>query len=487
MEHRSESAPSVDSDDNYKWRVFVAVGLSFFTSVMAMSMVFVALPNMASSFDVTLKSIGWVVIVESLIIAATLLPFGRLADVVGRRRIHLIGLTIFGIGGAATALAPSFGLLIVARIVMAIGNSLGQSVGTAILVAAFPPTERGKAVGSQTTAVSIGGISGPLFGGILIEAADWRLLFLVILVPVAISLVAGYVILDEERLGGTLDGVELDRRGFVLSALTIVATIVTLNNPFGLSWASVPMVGSALAAIGLGVWFVRHERATPEPMLRVSMFRDVALSSLVVARSLSFVATASLQILLPVYLISLRSMSETKAGAILILPAVGMGISAQITGRASDRIGSRPFMLAGLSVLGIGALVFAAMSGATAVALVVGLVLVNGLAMGSFNVPNNSAILGAIPPTELGVMGALTNLARTVGTVGGQAMAAAIVAGVMAGRGFDVPLDEIESTPGAGDAFVAGWGAAFVAAAVVAAIALFLVAIPGRSKRSGIT
>ena len=81
-------------------------------------------------------------------------------------------------------------------------------------------------------------------------------------------------------------------------------------------------------------------------------------------------------------------------------------------------------------------------------------------------------------------MGALTNLARTFGTVGGQAMAAAIVAGVMAGRGFDVPLDEIESTPGAGDAFVAGWHAAFLAAAVVAAIALFLIAVPGRPRRT---
>lgn len=118
-----------------------------------MSMVFVALPSIADDFGITLRAVSWVVVAQALIISALMMPIGRLADIVGWRRVHLGGLLLFGGGAILTALA---------RIVMAAGAATGQSVGTAMVVSVFPPSQRGKAIGSQTTALSIGGASGPI-------------------------------------------------------------------------------------------------------------------------------------------------------------------------------------------------------------------------------------------------------------------------------------------------------------------------------------
>ncbi|MDG2111644.1 MAG: MFS transporter, partial [Actinomycetota bacterium] len=181
-----------------KWRAFWAIGVAFVTNVFSMSMVFVALPSIADDYDTTLRAVGWVVIAQALTISSLMMPMGRLADQFGRRRMHLSGLALFGVGSLAVSLAPSFGLLIAARVLMAIGNAMGQSVGTAMVVAVFPPHERGKAIGSQTTAVAIGAASGPIVAGLLLSVLPWEALFQLLLIPIALAFVAGYRILDEE-------------------------------------------------------------------------------------------------------------------------------------------------------------------------------------------------------------------------------------------------------------------------------------------------
>ncbi|SVE55534.1 uncharacterized protein METZ01_LOCUS508388, partial [marine metagenome] len=154
-------AQQPDPLDAYKWKAFIAIGIAFFTMVASMGMVFLALAQIADTFGVTLRSASWVVIVQGLTISAFMMPLGRMADIIGRKRTHLIGLVLFGSGSVFTGLAPTFGLLIAARIFTAIGNSMGQSVGTAMVLSVFPARERGKAIGAQTTSVAVGGAMGP--------------------------------------------------------------------------------------------------------------------------------------------------------------------------------------------------------------------------------------------------------------------------------------------------------------------------------------
>jgi MFS family permease len=458
------STPFLEPDSSYKWKAFTAIGISFFTQVMSMSMVFVALSSIADDFGVTLRAVTWVVIAQALTISALMMPMGRLADMIGRRRVHLIGLAFFGSGAIFTALAPTFGLLIVARVAMAIGNSMGQSVGTAMIVSVFPERERGMAIGSQTTAVAIGGASGPIFAGIVLQFLPWQALFWMITIPIIIAFVAGYFILDERRVSQLHETTRppFDWGGAILSSVAVIVLVITINNPFGVSWLSPFIFGGGAAVVALLVIFARLELRTTAPMLELRLFRNAVFSMGIVARLVGFMGTTAFRFLAPIYLISLRELGEGTAGLLLFLTSAGMAIAAQASGRLSDRFGSRRFSVAGFLVLIATSVAMVFVTSDTALWIVAVILFVNGLAMGLWNVPNNSQIMGSVPPSALGVVGAFTNLTRNVGNVTGQAIASAVVVAVMVSGGFDIPLSEIATTEGASTAFIDGWRAAFL-------------------------
>ena len=164
-------------DPNYKWKTFGAVGLSTVTMVMSFSIVFLALSSIAEDFNITLRAVSWVVIAQSLTISSVMLPLGRVADITGRKGFLLTGLVLFGGGAIFASFSTSLAMLVAARVVMAVGSAMGQSVGTAIIASVFPAKERGKGLGSQTTAVAIGGASGPIIGGLLLHVWGWQGLF----------------------------------------------------------------------------------------------------------------------------------------------------------------------------------------------------------------------------------------------------------------------------------------------------------------------
>ena len=466
--------PPIERDYSYKWTAFTAIGISFVTQVLSQSMVFVALAAIADDFGVTLRAVSWVVVAQALTISALMMPAGRLADIIGWRRVHLTGLVVFAGGALCVALAPTFGLLIAARVLMAAGNSMGQSVGTAMVVSAFPPEERGKAIGSQTTAVAIGGASGPIVAGFVLQVFPWEALFWMVQIPIAIAFVVGYFILTDERLGQAREAERppFDYVGISVSVVAIALLVVTINNPFALSWTSPLTLGALVAAAVLFTGFVRWELRHRAPMIQLRMFGERIFTLAVVARFLGFLGATVTQLMAPIYLISLRGLDTAAAGGVLFLMFVGMGTSAQASGRLSDRFGPRRFTLLGFAIMVGAALVFAFLSNATPIWVVAVLLLINGLGMGSWNVPNNAVIMGAVAPSRLGVVGALSNLTRNVGNVVGQAVAAGVVVAVMAGQGFDIPLSEVRETAGASAAFLDGWRAAYLLGALFLAIAL---------------
>ncbi len=462
--------------DNYKWWAFTAIGVSFFTQVASMSMVFVALSSIADEFGITLRAVTWVVVAQALTISALMMPMGRLADMIGRRRVHLTGLVFFGGGAVLVALSPTFGLLIAARVVMAIGNAMGQSVGTAMVISVFPASERGNAIGSQTTAVAVGGASGPIFAGLILQFLPWQALFWMITVPIAIAFVAGYFILDDRWLNQyeAPERPPFDWGGAVLSAVAIVLLVITMNNPLGLDWLSPTILGSGVAVVVLLALFARWELRNAAPMLELRLFQSGVLSMAVAARFFGFLGATATRFLAPIYLLSLRGLSEGATGGALFLISLGMALAAQGSGRLSDRFGSRPFAVFGFAVLLGTALAMVFVGATTPMWVVLVILFVNGLGMGLWNVPNNAVIMGSVPASNFGVVGALTNLVRNVGNVTGQALASAVVVAVMAASGFDIPLSEIEETAGAGAAFVDGWRVAYLLVTAFATIALVL-------------
>jgi len=459
-----------------KWRAFAAIGIAFFTMVASMGMVFIALSQIADTFGVTLRSASWVVIVQGLTISAFMLPMGRLADIVGRKKVHLIGLILFGGGSVFTALAPSFGLLILARIVTAIGNSMGQSVGTAMVLSVFPSHERGKAIGAQTTSVAIGGAIGPVIAGVVLQFLPWESLFLMLTIPIGIAFVAGYFILDEKIVSQQRAGARpvFDWVGAIVSGLSIIVIVILINNPFGVAVVSPLILGGAASAVALLAFFIWWELKSDSPMLDLRMFRNLIFTMAVATRFLGFLGTTTVRFLMPIYLISLRDIQEAAAGAILFLTSLGMAAAASSSGRMGDRIGERPFTILGFAMLVATAVAFMLFSSDTPFWIVSAVLLVNGLAMGLWGVPNNSTILGSVPRESFGVVGALTNLTRNVGNVAGQAIASAVVVGVMVADGFDIPLSDITGNAPASESFMNGWRLAYLLVTVFSLMGLAL-------------
>jgi EmrB/QacA subfamily drug resistance transporter len=415
-----------------------------------------------------------VVIAQGLTISAFMLPMGRMADIIGRKKVHLIGLVLFGSGSVFTSLAPTFGLLILARIFAAIGNSMGQSVGTAMVLSIFPPHERGKAIGAQTTSVAVGGAVGPVIAGLVLQFLPWQTLFLILTVPIGIAFVAGYFILDEKVVSqqGTGARESFDWVGAIVSGLTITVLVILINNPFGVAIISPFILGGAVSAVCLFGFFVWWELKSDSPMLQLRMFKNLILSMAVATRFLGFLGTTTVRFLMPIYLISLRDMQEAAAGGILFLTSLGMAVAASSSGRLGDRIGERPFTVVGFVMLVVTAVAFAFFTSNTSLWVIMVVLLINGLAMGLWGVPNNSTILGSVPRESYGVVGALTNLTRNVGNVAGQAVASAVVVGVMAVDGFDIPLNEITGNTAASESFMDGWKLAYILVTIFSLIGL---------------
>ena len=198
------------------------------------------------------------------------------------------------------------------------------------------------------------------------------------------------------------------------------------------------------------------------------------MSMAVATRFLGFLGTTAVRFLMPIYLISLRDIQEAAVGGILFLTSLGMAVAASSSGRLGDRIGERPFTITGFLMVVITAVAFTFFTADTSLWIVMVVLLINGLAMGLWGVPNNSTILGSVPREAFGVVGALTNLTRNVGNVTGQAIASAVVVGVMAADGFDIPLSEITGNDAASASFLDGWKLAYILVMIFSLMGLAL-------------
>ena len=442
--------------------------------VMSFSIIFLALDAIATDFGITLRQVSLVVIAQSLTVSSLMLPLGKVADMIGRKRFHLIGLALFAIGAIACSLATNLVMLIVFRVIMAFGSTMGQAVSTAIVTSVFPSRERGKAMGSQTTAVALGGAMGPIVAGFTLQLFPWQTLFILMAIPTIIALVWSMYVLDDRKIG-SWSGAErppYDWLGATLSAGATGLIILTITNPFSFDLSDPRIIGGAVVGVMLMCIFIWWQLHTPNPMLDLRMFVNRVFGFSVLTRFLAFTRSSATLYLLPIFLVSFRGVSEGTAGAIMFLSALGMGIGAQTGGRLSDRYGTRPFLIIGFSVLIVTGFALSTLDGDTPLWFIAGIVIVNGIAMGMWGAPNASATMGSVDRSRYGVVSAVINLTRNLGNVTGQAIATAIIAGIMVANGFDIPLGELDQNPGAGDAYLEGWKWAYYVATGVIALAL---------------
>lgn len=456
-------------DYSRKWLVMTAVGLATFLETIDSSAVSLALPTLVKEFRVDFALVQWVMLAFVLSQATLMLVMGRLGDTFGKKPIFLSGLVIAAIGATLCGFAPTLQWLIVLRVFQAVGVAMAMALSFGIVAEAFPPSERGMALGTIGSIVSIGTVIGPVVGGLILSALSWRWLFFMNLPFALLSWPIGWRTIPHRRQGS---GGRFDYLGSLIFFVSLLAFLVATT--FGQRWGFTEpriLLLLGVAALFLLV-FVYVEGRVVAPVVELKLFSSLPFSINMVQRYLSFVIFVSVSLLMPFYLQNMVGHSARIAGILLTAIPIAFGGIAPLAGSLSDRLGSLPVTALGLFLLFLGALSISTLTAASSTVSYILHVLPFGLGMGIFQSPNNSVIMSLVPKERLGMASSLLSVVRTLGRSSGIAILGAFWASrvlVYAGSGHTG-----DATTAPIPAQVAGFQEAFWVVASFALLALLL-------------
>jgi EmrB/QacA subfamily drug resistance transporter len=453
-------------DYSRKWWALASVGSGVFMATIDGSIVNIALKTIQDSLKAEFHAIEWVVLCYLLTITCLLPTMGRLGDMFGKRRVAIGGFVVFTIGSALCGLAWNVETLIAARVLQGVGAAMLQGVGSALLVTAFPPTERGQALGYIGTIVASGILIGPILGGILLNYTGWPAIFFV---NIPIGIIAVAVALRARSSGRARSDQRFDIAGSLILAGSLLMILYALTEGqvwgFGDPRTLALLVGGIVAVGGFIAWELRF----PAPMINMQLFRSPAFSLSLLASLASFLALSFNFLLLPYYLQEVLGYDPQKTGLTLIASPAVLALVAPVSGRLSDRFGPRWLSIAGLGIGTLGLLSMTSLTEASTQLDVILRLLLIGLGIGLFQSPNNSTIMGAVPRQALGIAGSLQAVMRTLGQTAGVAIAGAVWATLVtqsAGQVFN-PITDAPAS-----ALVSGMHGAMVLAAVFAGLGI---------------
>jgi len=412
----------------YKWIALSVTTIGALMSAIDGTIVVLALPQMMEKLHADLVEMIWVIMAYILVSTVLLLVFGRIADMFGRSKLYNLGFVIFTLGSALCGMSPTAVMLILSRIVQGSGAALMMVNSTAIITEAFPPSERGRALGINGITWAIGGIAGPILGGIILSFAGWRWIFY-INVPIGIlGSLWGYIVLKE--LSPRKKGERFDVFGAVTFSLGLVTLLLALTMGIQLSWTSWPILSLGTICILMFAAFFMGEKRIPVPVLDISLFGNRVYSFSVVSAMLQSLAMFAVNFLVTFYLQVVRGYDPLTAALLLIPLSIVSAIVGPLSGILSDRIGARIPATLGLVIQAAALFWFIAVLSPTTSYLMVatGLVLV-GLGGGLFWAPNTSAAMNAAPRQRLGIASAALGIFRQTGMVTSFALSLAVAAG----------------------------------------------------------
>ena len=419
-----KAAQAPEQDRRRRTLTLVACSLSLFMVLMDSTVVNVALPSIQHHFQATFSDLQWIVDAYILVLASLLLFSGSLGDRVGRRRVFLVGLVIFCTGSLLCSLSPSLGWLVAFRMLQAVGGSMLTPNTLAIIANTFQePRERAAAIGvwGGISGLSLG--SGPVIGGLLVQAIDWRAIFWVNLPIGAVAVAMALLFIRESRAPRPR---RLDVPGQGLAILFLAALTYALIEAPNHGWASTRSLALFALAFVAFVAFIAVEHWTKEPLLDMKFFRSASFSGAAAIAVMAFVVLTGFIFLNTLYLQEVRGYSPLTAG-LYTLPATLMialiaPISGQITGRRGPRL---PLALAGAFFLASMAMLLYVTPTSPYTYLFLAYACL-GMGSGLVNAPITNAAVSGMPPERAGAASAVASTARNVGSVLGVAMLGSI-------------------------------------------------------------
>jgi len=425
MENRADSSLE-KTDYSRKWLIMATVGTGVFLATVDGSIINVSLPTLVRVLNTEFAVVQWVVLAYLLTITCTMAGIGRLGDMLGKKTIYMLGFIIFTLGSALCGLSPSVHWLIAFRVFQAIGAAMTMALGAAIVTEAFPPEERGRAMGIIGAIVSVGIVMGPALGGIILGVLSWRWIFYVNL-PVGIIgvFMVRRFLPDFKPVGRQQFDIPGALTLFFSILLLLLGLTIGQQQGFFQPVIYILMVGGVISL----VIFVFIEHKVVQPMIDPKLFADPLFSVNLTIGFMSFVGLGGTVILLPFYLENILGFSSMKVGLLMGIIPVMLGITSPLSGILSDRIGSRKITMVGLAVMLIGFLAASTLNQDTTVLGFAVRIFAVGAGIGIFLSPNNSAIMGAAPPRQLGIVSGMMAQSRTLGQTVGVAVIGAIWAG----------------------------------------------------------
>ncbi len=405
-----------------KWMVLAAVSSGAFLASLDGSIVNIALPTLVKSLHTEFAYVQWVVLAYLLTVVSLILPLGRLGDTLGKKAIYGWGFMIFTLGSGLCGRATTLTGLVAFRVIQGIGAAMVMALGFAIVTEAFPAKERGRAIGILSALCGVAIALGPVIGGVLIERFTWQWIFWVNL-PMGIAgciMVYRHVPATAPSTGESVD---------LRTAMALTLALATLLA--GLTWAQKWGVANPVALVFAtgclvsATGFVLLEKRAAAPLIDLALFADRQFSINLATGVIVFVTYAGVIVLLPFFLEAVAGFSTAKAGLLMTTIPLMLGLVSPVSGAAADKFGSRPVTLAGmcLFLLAYGSAAF--LNSHTQVPGIVWRFMILGCAMGVFMSPNNSAIMGAVPPSRLGIASGMLTMARTLGQILGVAVVGA--------------------------------------------------------------
>jgi len=452
-------------------------------STLDSSMVNIALPTIMRYFKSPMHDTQWVVLAYLLTITATLLFWGHLGDRFGRGRVYGAGMLIFALGSLTCALSPSLPSLIAMRFAQALGAAMMMATGPAIIRDSFPPEQLGRSLGLVGVSVSLGLMSGPGLGGLLIQWLSWRALFY-LTVPIGLLfclLSARYLPRQGVASGETT---RIDWSGSLLLAATLCLFTLMLTGLTDRSWSPTAILLTTLPIPPLLFRFIATERNSRHPLLPLDIFGDRYFRLGIVSAVLSFTTLFSAIILTPFYLDRVRQMAPAATGLIMMAIPATIMLMSPLAGYLSDHLDKSWLATLGLLISSSGLFLLSAIGPDAVLSTFTAYLALLGCGQSLFLSPNSAAVLAHCPRNRTGTAAALLATARNLGMLLGIALAT-LVFTIIFSR-FTGGLDLKDFRPAQTPAFLAAWRGTMLTAGGFGIMGIFTSGLRGKSPGSAL-
>ena len=458
--HIEAEARRVETTPSVRWAL-ASLALSVLLSSLGTSIANVALPSLAEAFNASFQAVQWIVIAYLLAITTLIVSAGRLGDIVGRRSLLLIGVSLFTLASLLCSMAPTLWLLIAARALQGLGAAIMMALAMAFVGETVPKEKTGSAIGLLGTMSAIGTALGPSLGGALIAGLGWRAIFFINLPLGALTLYLAHRYLPVDQRKAKTERAGFDAIGTLLLALTLAAYALAMTTGRG-SFGQLNMALLSAAIIGAGL-FMFAEARTTSPLIQMAMFRQLELSASLATSALVSTVMMTTLVVGPFYLSRSLGLDAAMVGLILSVGPAVAALTAAPAGRLADRLGTLRVTVVGLVGMATGAITLSILPTTFGIPGYLAPIVVITASYAFFQTANNTAVMTDVRPEQRGAISGMLNLSRNLGLITGASVMGAIFA-------FGSSSSDIATA--SSDAVATGMQITFAVAATLVVVAL---------------